>query len=250
MLWGTSAALPAGPRGSPMSLAVSTSPASPPSAAPTWLPNMRAAGLADHPDQRAGHRPRLLGHRVAHGADDVLGDRLDEHLPHLGGLLDPLGAAPGRGGGHAGGQHGGARRASGRPAAARRRPGSGRRGRGWGRAPGRWYAGRCRWRGSSSPARRTAPSWPASGPSGPRGRASARPGRRPPRPPPPRAPKICSKGVPLNGFWSPSESPGSGLSGSLLMRSNVPPATGGPRPAGSRCQPFAQGGHQVPATWC
>ena len=56
----------------------------------------RAAGLAEHAHQRAGHRLRLGGQRVAHRGHDVLGDRLDEPLPHADGLLDPLGAAPGR----------------------------------------------------------------------------------------------------------------------------------------------------------
>ena len=37
----------------------------------------------------------------------MLGDRLDEHLPDVGGADDPLGAAPGRGRGHAGGEVGG-----------------------------------------------------------------------------------------------------------------------------------------------
>ena len=40
---------PAGPSGSPMSLAVSTSPASPPSAGPTWLPNIAPPALPSIP---------------------------------------------------------------------------------------------------------------------------------------------------------------------------------------------------------
>ena len=66
----------------------------------------RPAGLAEHPDERPGHRLGLLGHRVAHRGDHVLGDRLDQHPPDVGGLLDPLGPAPGGGGAHPGGEHG------------------------------------------------------------------------------------------------------------------------------------------------
>ena len=174
MLCGTSAALPAGPSGRPMSLAVSTSPARPPRRGADLAAEHRAAGLAEHPDQRPGHRLGLLGHGVAHRADDVLGDRLDQHPPDVGRLLDPLRPAPGGGGAHPGGEHG---RVVEPVVGEAHRVGdarSGRCGRGWGRAPARRCGGRCRSRGSSSPARRTAPSWPASDPSGRRDRASRR----------------------------------------------------------------------------
>ena len=190
-----------------MSEAVSTSAASPPERLPDLLAEHRAAGLADHPDQRAGHRAGLLGDGVAHRADDVLGDRLDQHPPHLGGLLDPVRPAPRRRGGDTGGQRRWCRRASGRPAGTRRRPGSGqpvlaRVGLLGGGAPGDVGGER-----ASSPARRRAASAPASGPSARRG--PARRGRASRRC---RAElKICSNGVPLNGFAPllPEDSSGS-----------------------------------------
>ncbi len=67
----------------------------------------RATHLAEHAQQRAGHRLRLLGKGLAHRPDDALGDRLDQASPDLPGGLDPLGPAPGRGRGDAGAERGG-----------------------------------------------------------------------------------------------------------------------------------------------
>ena len=64
----------------------------------------RAGGLADHPEQRPGHRPRLLGQRVAERLGGLGGHGLDEHLPDVGGADDPLGARPRGGRGDAGGE--------------------------------------------------------------------------------------------------------------------------------------------------
>ena len=94
---GSSAAVPSGPRGRPMSEALSTSPASPPSAWPTWLPNIAPPAWPSRPISGPAICCASGGQRVAHRGHDVLGDRLDEHLPDVDGLLDPLGAAPGRG---------------------------------------------------------------------------------------------------------------------------------------------------------
>ena len=93
---------PSGPSGRPMSEAVSTSPASAAEPGADLAGDHRAGGLAEHAEQRAGHRPGLLGQRVAEGRGGLRGDRLDEHLPHVGGADDPLGAPPGGGRGHAG----------------------------------------------------------------------------------------------------------------------------------------------------
>ena len=49
------------------------------------MPNIAPPAWPRMPDQRAGHRLGLLGQGAAHGADDVLGDRLDEPLPDLAG---------------------------------------------------------------------------------------------------------------------------------------------------------------------
>ena len=59
----------------------------------------RAAGLVEHAEQGPGEGLRLLGDGLAHGADDVVGDGLDETVPRGARALDPLRAAPRRGGG-------------------------------------------------------------------------------------------------------------------------------------------------------
>ena len=90
-----------------MSETLSTSEASAPRPEPTWRGEHPADRLAEDAEQRAGHRPRLLGQRAAERLHRGLRDRLDQHLPHVGGADDPLGPAPGRGRGDAGGELGG-----------------------------------------------------------------------------------------------------------------------------------------------
>ena len=55
-----------------------------------------AGHLPKHADQRTGHRSRFLRQRVAQGVDGRARQRLDQPLPHVGGLHDPLGPAPSR----------------------------------------------------------------------------------------------------------------------------------------------------------
>ena len=166
--------------------------------------------------------------RVAHRGHDVLGDRLDEPLPHVDGLLDPLGAAPRGGGAHAGGEARWRSRASGRRAAGRRRPRA--RCRSVGDGSGSW-ATVCRATSLAS-VQFTEPScgaiiaciWPISADrSGIRRPAGRRaPGRRTPPSAPRSALKICSNGVPLNGLCR--SRPVVGRSpGSLLMGPNYSP---------------------------
>ena len=198
-----------------MSEALSTSPASPPSAWPDLAAEHRAAGLAEH--ARSAGRPSRCascGQRVAHRRHDVLGDRLDELLPDVDGLLDPLGAAPGRGRGDAGGElGGGVEPVVGEPQRVRDR-GALPVGRGRGRAARPRCDGRRPWPASSSPSPRAAPSSPASGSSAPTGRASRPPACRPaPGAWPPNALKICSNGVPLKGLGCSSSGRRSGSRG-------------------------------------
>ena len=90
-----------------MSETESTSPASVPSPEPTWLASSAPIGLAEDAEDRAGLGLGLLGQRRAERADRLAGDRLDQHLPDVGGVDDPLGPAPRGRGGHAGGEAGG-----------------------------------------------------------------------------------------------------------------------------------------------
>ena len=110
-----SAARPAGPSGSPMSEAVSTSPASAPMPEPTWEASIAPTALPRMPMigpaialASSGRAPlRELTERSATGSTSTF------HTSVV--ADDPLGAAPGRGRGDAGRERGGARRASGRP---------------------------------------------------------------------------------------------------------------------------------------
>ena len=81
-----------------MSEALSTSPASAPRPLPTWEATIAPLALPSIAMQRAGELAHLLGHRLAEGGGGGAGDRLDEHLPDVDGLHDPLRARP-RGGG-------------------------------------------------------------------------------------------------------------------------------------------------------
>jgi hypothetical protein len=65
-----------------------------------------AAHPAHDPGERAGHRGRLGGEGTGHGADDALGERVDEAAPGGQRLLHPLHPGPGDRPVHAGGQLG------------------------------------------------------------------------------------------------------------------------------------------------
>ena len=183
------------------------------------------AGLADHPDEGTGHRLGLLGHRVAHGTDDVLGHRLDQDPPHVGGLLDPLGAAPRGRRGDPGGEHGDVvEPVVGQPdrvgdlglvVAVGARVGllgGGLAGDVRGEGPVHRAVVRRHHRLHLAHQRRQVGHAALAG-------LSPRPGSPPD---PPSALKICSKGVPLNGLSS-------GPSGLLLMGPNYRPLPN-PRP--------------------
>ena len=144
----------------------------------------RAAGLAEHPDQRAGHRLGLLGHRVAHRGHDVLGDRLDEHLPDRRWSARPTrrGSRPRWSVTPAGQLGRGVEPVVGEPQRVGDAGAVARSGIGVGLLRRR-CGGRCPWRGSSSPRPRAAASSPASGPSAPTGRAC---------PPPPASPAAAA----------------------------------------------------------
>ena len=98
MLAGTSAAVPAGPSGRPMSPAESTSAASEPRAWPSWPPNSAPPSVATIDCIGPSWARASSRHQVAHGADHPAGDRVAELAPDVEGLVDPLVAVPGDGG--------------------------------------------------------------------------------------------------------------------------------------------------------
>ena len=114
MLAGTSAAVPAGPSGSPMSPAESTSSASEPSALPSWPPK-RAPPDAWSSIAAIGPSwaRTSLGHQVAHGVGHLRRDRVAQLPPDVEGVGDPVGAAPGL-------ERSGCRRAATTPASSHR----------------------------------------------------------------------------------------------------------------------------------
>ena len=198
-----------------MSEALSTSPASAPRPEPTWVASIAPTALPSMPTSG----PAIAcasppGKRVAHAPPtDCSATGSTSTLPHVDGADDPLGAAPGGGRLHAGGELGGlVEPVVGQPDGVGDRVLLLLRRRGV-RAAGPRACGPCRWRRPSSAGRRRAASSPGSGRTARRGRAS-RPAARPaaegaPRLPSPPPLKNCSKGVPLKGFWSPSSGVGS-----------------------------------------
>ena len=206
-----------------MSLAVSTSPARPPSAAPTWLPNIAPPALPSIPI--SGPAIALASSGIAlpmaPTTCSATGSTRTRQTSvvcsiHSARLQAAVVVTP-EGSTVASSSQWSASRIASATAVWSLRSGLGSGS--WAEVRRAMSVARVQFTGPSYGA-----SWPASGPSAPRGRAS--PAALPAWPPdPPSALKICSKGVPLNGLSS-------GPLGLLLMGPNYrSPPMSGPGPA-------------------